>query len=205
MTTDVWVFGYGSLVSPASLGATIGRAVDHDTGFAASVLHGFARSWNYGSLRQRATWDGPHGRVDAGIVVSLGLVPVRDASTNGAIVRVTRSEFVELDRRESDYDRVDVTDRIDTSIDGIDGTSPTRVFTYVPRRSAVERYEQARQQRRAVVKLAYVELVEEAFSSIGAEALARYRSTTPMPDVPIVAPERVWLEPISTEDRTDVR
>ena len=116
MTIDAWVFGYGSLVSPESIAATIGRPVDLDFGFAPAELYGFTRSWNYGSLRQRATWDGPHGRVEDGIVVSLGLVNDRHRSTNGAIVRVTADEFHELDRRESDYDRVDVTDRVETAL-----------------------------------------------------------------------------------------
>lgn len=205
MTTDVWVFGYGSLVSPRSLGATIGRSVDRDTGFAASILHGFNRSWNYGSLRQRATWDGPHGRVDAGIVVSLGLVADPQRSTNGAIVRVSAEEFVELDRRESDYDRVDVSDRVQSDTDAVGGPRAPRVFTYVPRPSAIERYEQARGDLRAAVKQEYVHLVEEAFTALGSDALARFRATTPEPDVPVVAPERVWLEPIPTDDRTDVR
>lgn len=202
MTTDAWVFGYGSLVSANSIGTTIGRPVDADTGYAAAVLDGFARSWNYGSLRQRATWDGPHGRVEAGIVVSLGLVAARGVSTNGAVVRVTEREFAALDRRESDYDRIDVTDRM-AELPVSASRSRARVFTYVPRPSAIERYELARAGRRAAVKQGYVELVEEAFASIGDEAHTHYRGSTPAPDVPVVSPERVWLEPEA--DRTNVR
>jgi len=192
MTVDGWVFGYGSLVSPDSVATTIGRPVDRDAGYVAAVLHGFERRWNYGSLRQRADWIGPHGRVGAGVVVSLGLAAAGAASTNGAIVRVTDREFEALDRRESDYDRIDVTDRIE-SLAGAGDQVDARVFTYLPRPSAIERYESAKQQRRAAVKQGYVELVEEAFAALG--SIERYRATTPTPDVPIVAPERVWLEP----------
>lgn len=191
MTADSWVFGYGSLVSPDSIATTIGRPVDRADGYAASVLHGFTRGWNYGSLRQRATWDGPHGRVEAGVVVSLGLVVRSDAATNGAVIRVTEHEFAALDRRESDYDRVDVTDRIE----GLSVADRGRVYTYVPRRSAIERYEAARARRRAAVKQGYVELVEAAFAALGEHAVDLYRTSTPHPDVPIVDPERVWLAP----------
>lgn len=194
MTAGGWVFGYGSLVSPESMGTTIGRPVLRSDGFVASVLHGFRRSWNYGSLRQRATWDGANGRIEAGIVVSLGLVPASDDSTNGAIVRVTERELAALDRRESDYDRVEVTDRIEVLPD-VDRSAPVRVYTYLPRPSAIERYETARLRRRAAVKQGYVELVEAAFSALGERQVERYRSSTPTPDVPIVDPERVWLEP----------
>lgn len=197
MSADAWVFGYGSLVSPDSVAATIGRAIDVEFGFAAAQLHGFTRSWNYGSLRQRATWDGADGRVDAGIVVSLGLVGDASRSTNGSIVRVGADELVELDRRESDYDRVDVTDRVDTVAGAPPRSGPTRVFTYVPRRSAIERYERARVEGRAAVRRGYVELVEQAFTALGSDAINRYRATTPGPDVPVVEPERVWLEPLT--------
>ncbi len=205
MTTGVWVFGYGSLVSPESVAATIGRPVDPDDGYVPSVLHGFARSWNYGSLRQRATWDGPHGRVDAGIVVSLGIVAGPQRSTNGAMVRVSLDEFVELDRRESDYDRIDVTDRVEPGSDTGLRRRSSRVYTYVPRRSAIDRYERARGEYRAAVRQGYIDLVDQAFASLGPDAHARYRATTPTPDVPVVAPERVWLEPESLDDRTNVR
>jgi len=159
VSTDVWVFGYGSLVSPDSVAATIGRPVDVEFGFAAAVMHGFTRSWNYGSLRQRATWDGPRGRVEGGVVVSLGLVPNPRRSTNGAIVRVAADELIELDRRESDYDRVDVTERVENAAEAAPAAGPTRVYTY------------------------------------GSAAVDRYRATTPAPEVPVLAPERAWLEP----------
>lgn len=194
MTVDAWVFGYGSLVSPESIGTTIGRPVDRADGFEAAVLHGFTRSWNYGSLRQRATWEGPDGRVEAGVVVSLGLVEAGEATTNGAVVRVTEREFEALDRRESDYDRIDVTERLEM-LPVADGRRPVRVYTYLPRASAVERYEAARRSGRAAVKQGYVDLVAAAFSALGGHHPERYRSTTPTPDVPIVDPERVWLEP----------
>ena len=62
-----------------------------------------------------------------------------------------------------------------------------RVVTYVPRPSAIERYEAARDGGRAGIRSTYWGLVDAAFAVWGAEDLVRYRSSTPPPDVPVVA------------------
>lgn len=190
-----WVFGYGSLVAPASVGQTIGREPQRGTDLAAARLAGFGRRWNYGSLRQRADWSGPVGRVSAGVVVSLGIAASSDESANGAIVRVDDAELERLDLRESDYERIDVTAHVELHdelrCDGV-------VWTYLPRPSAIERYETAAATGRAAVRLGYVELVEAAFAAMGADHLDSYRTTTPTPEVPVLTFESHWLEPRST-------
>ncbi|MEO6651155.1 MAG: gamma-glutamylcyclotransferase family protein [Ilumatobacteraceae bacterium] len=192
----VWVFGYGSLVAPESVATTIGRTVTPGDGFAPATLDDHERRWNYGSLRQRADWRGPYGHVAGGIVISLGVVRAEGEQANGAVVRVTRAELARLDRRESDYDRVDVTRLV--RVDGDADVGP--IVTYVPRRSAVERYRSARTDGRAAVRHGYVALVERAFADLGEHHLDRYIATTPTPDVPVVEFDAAWLE-----DRTDVR
>ncbi len=57
-------------------------------------------------------------------------------------------------------------------------------MTYVPRPSAVERYE-ARDGQRAGIRQSYWELVSEAFGELGDDHLDRY-AATPAPDVPVV-------------------
>lgn len=178
MADDLWVFGYGSLVSPASMERTLGRPVPRDDDFRATHLLGYSRRWNYGSLRQRGDWHGPHGPVRDGIVVSLGL-EVTDGRCNGAAVRVTDDELAMLDWRESDYERTDVTGRVTGAFDG-------RVFTYVPRETAIERYREARRDRRAAIRQSYVDLVRTAFERLGGRHLDEYVTTTPHPDVPVV-------------------
>lgn len=183
MAESVWVFGYGSLVAPASVERTIGRPVGRHEGFHAAWLSGFGRRWNYGSLRQRADWHGPFGPVEAGIVVSLGLVAVGGGQRcNGAVVRVSSGELALLDERESDYERIDVTDRVEVPAGPVGG----RIATYVPRPSAIERYESARDARRAAIRAGYVDLVLSAFEALGADHGDQYRRSTPAPDVPVV-------------------
>lgn len=182
-----WVFGYGSLVSPSSLGRTLGREVSVERDWTPGVLRGFGRRWNYGSLHLRADWQHDGVVVERGLVVSLGLVEGPEWC-NGVLVRVTAEELSRLDHRERDYDRVDVTDAIETT-----GAVRGRVVTYVPRVSAVQRYETHRAERRAAVNQRYVELVGDAFSALGDNERARFDESTPMPDVPVL-----MLDPFDT-------
>lgn len=181
MRARTWVFGYGSLVSPSSMARTIGRHVEPHDGWLVARLHGFGRRWNYGSLRQRGNWHGPHGYVEQGVVVCLGIEEAEAERCNGVVVRVDDDELAALDVRESDYDRTDVTDLV-VAEGGLDG----RVVTYVPRPSAIERYRLARIEHRAAVRRGYVDLVRDAFGGLGASHLAEYERVTPDPDVPIV-------------------
>ena len=178
----IWVFGYGSLVSPESMARTIGRVVAPHEGWLAAHLDGFGRRWNYGSMHQRGDWHGPDGFVESGVVVCLGLEPAADERCNGVVIRVTEDELAALDWRERDYDRTDVTDAVAPE----EGVVAGRVVTYVPRPSAIERYERARDHGRAAIRRGYHELVDRAFHALGAHHRHEYANGTPRPDVPIV-------------------
>ena len=180
MSADTWIFGYGSLVSPSSMATTIGRTVD-EADVAVAHLNGYGRRWNYGSLHLRGDWQHDGLTVRQGLVVSLGLVESRHDSCNGVIVRITADELAMLDWRERDYERTDVTDAIRRD----DGAHVERVMTYVPRPSAIERYESARDRQRAGIRQSYWELVSAAFANLGGDHLERYQAT-PAPDVPVV-------------------
>ena len=62
-----------------------------------------------------------------------------------------------------------------------------RVVTYVPRPEAIQRYEAARDAGLAGIRSSYWGNVDAAFAVLGNDRLARYRSSTPLPDVPVVA------------------
>ena len=136
-TRVAWVFGYGSLVSPASLARTIGRLAKPGKGFHPATLTGYGRRWNYGVGHVTGSWTTDDGTdVIDGTIVALGLIESADEQVNGAIASLTADELADLDHRERSYDRVDVTTLI-VGIDDVDlGGLP--VFTYVPRASAVE-------------------------------------------------------------------
>lgn len=204
MTPSTWVFGYGSLVSPASLGSTLGRSI-HDIVAIPADLLGFGRRWNYGSLTLRGTWWDDDVLV-SGTVISLGLEAAEHERCNGVIVRVTDEELARLDWRERDYQRTDVTDQIRLGADSGTGQIGVgemavgetevsgRVVTYVPRASAIDRYLAARDAGRAAVRRTYWELVHDAFTELGRAALDRFTTQTPAPDVPVA---EVRLAPVA--------
>lgn len=188
MTPLTWVFGYGSLVSPASMASTLGRPAESIRSLPAE-LTGFGRRWNYGSLTLRGSWR-HGGETVNGIVVSLGLEASDRERCNGVIVAVTEEELGHLDWRERDYERTEVTDLI--SLDegiGTGGLGDAPVVTYVPRPSAIERYLAARDAGRAAVRRSYWDLVHTAFGRLGDAALERFTTHTPPPDVPIAEVE----------------
>lgn len=185
-TTKVaWVFGYGSLVSPASLARTIGRLAKLGRDVHPAMLRGYGRRWNYGLPISVGSWRRDDGtEVIDGTLVALGLEESPDEEVNGVIASLNASELADLDFRERDYDRVDVSELMDLD-DGID-LDGLPVVTYVPRPSAVERYESARDAAVAGVRRTYWDLVDDAFGVLGEDQRRRYHETTPAPDVPIV-------------------
>ena len=188
MSGDTWIFGYGSLVSPTSMATTVGRTVAAED-VAIAHLDGYSRRWNYGSMHLRGDWHHDDVDVTEGLVVSLGLVAADTETCNGVIVRVTADELARLDWRERDYQRTDVTELI--RFDDVQREHQLvrqrveRVMTYVPRPSAIERYEAARDSGQAGIRLSYRDLVSAAFGDLGGDHLARYEAT-PAPDVPVV-------------------
>lgn len=180
MSGDIWIFGYGSLVSPTSMAGTIGRPVALGD-VAVAHLDGYGRRWNYGSMHLRGDWNIDGTAIVQGLVVSLGLTAAADESCNGVIVRVTADELAQLDWRERDYERTDVTEHIRVENDEPRGP----VMTYVPRSSAIDRYESARDAGRAGIRQSYWELVAAAFLDLGGDHHERY-TATPAPDVPVV-------------------
>ncbi len=182
----VWIFGYGSLVDPASMARTIGRTAVRGVDFFEADLVGWGRRWNYGVMHVIGTWTRADGvEIDNGTIVALGLV----ASATDATMPFTRSvagdELVNLDRRERNYDRVDISDLVTVTGAGGEAVSGS-IFTYVPNSASVAEYERARDAGTAGIRQTYWDLVDEAFTALGAEHASVYRSSTPAPDVPVV-------------------
>jgi cation transport regulator ChaC len=184
--TGLWVFGYGSLVSPASFGHTLGRPLRAGVDLHEAEIAGYGRRWNYGVTSMRGETAEADGSIRFWTIVALGIVASADETVNGVIGWVDEGELAALDAREQQYDRVDVTDL--ATVHGVAVRGP--IVTYVPRPEPRALYETARDRGEAAVERRYWDLVDGAFAGLGADRRERYHATTPAPDVPIVAMRR---------------
>ncbi|MEM1332657.1 MAG: dephospho-CoA kinase [Actinomycetota bacterium] len=188
-TRVAWVFGYGSLVSAASLARTIGRLAKPGKDFHPATLRGYGRRWNYGVGHVTASWTLDDGtEVVDGTIVALGLVEAADETVNGVLASLTADELADLDHRERDYDQVEVTESVHVG-DDVD-LAGLPVLVYVPRTSATARHEAARDAGTGGVRRTYWDLVIDAFGVLsertGHDEVQRFHDTTPPPDVPVV-------------------
>jgi hypothetical protein len=101
-------------------------------------------------------------------------------SVNGVLVPA--ADLAGLDRRERNYDRVDVTDRVADP-------PPGRVWAYLGSASGRERFAIGP----TVVARAYVEAVQAGFRALGAAEHRAFLASTDFGGVPVVALERVDL------------
>jgi cation transport regulator ChaC len=167
------VFGYASLVSPASAAQTLGRPV---TGAAPARLEGWARGWTLGreQARSEKTFARPDGSVPR-FCLGLNLDPAAEApAPNGVLIEVSEDELERLDLREIRYRRVDVTDAIDAA----GGVDPGHVITYVAR----PEHHHPIPPDDAIVVSTYPAAIEAAFAALGPGQLDLFRATTaPIP------------------------
>jgi cation transport regulator ChaC len=175
--SPVWLFGYGSLVSPASVEGTLGRPVELSTGFGRATLSGYRRAWiaSMANIHNDPTdkyfVDASRRRFE-GTVSSLGIYPA-PGEMNGVILRLEEADLDAFDKRERRYSRVDVTESVTSEIP-FEG----RVMAYLTRADAVRIGEESRQEGKDHRSAGYERLVETAFAALGPKELATYRSTT---------------------------
>ena len=179
-----WVFGYGSLVDRAALAAWLRRGAFDPGETVPCRLRGWRRTWNVARDNAEITAGRPHyvdARTGARVALFVTVLNIRPAAgefVNGLAFRVSQAERERLDRREFNYDRIDVAGSLDRAPGG-------RVWVYRGSAAARARYERGASEGRAVVARRYFESVEAAFASLGPEALAEYRASTDRPSAPL--------------------
>jgi hypothetical protein len=167
------VFGYASLV-----GAPAARRL--------VTLRGHRRFWGVAMDNRVAVpgykvYEAPDGRRPAVAVAFLDLAPAKDAAVDGALLEVDDDALADLDARERQYRRADVTAAIEPA-----PPAGARVWTYVGRDEGRERVRRGRRGGGPVViQRAYAELVDRAYRALGAERHARYLASTEAPPFPL--------------------
>ncbi|MDX6581089.1 MAG: hypothetical protein QOI10_273 [Solirubrobacterales bacterium] len=163
------VFGYASLVSPASAAQTLGRPV---AGAIPARLEGWARGWTLGreQARSEKTFARPDGSVPR-FCLGLNLDPAPGApAPNGVLIEVSEAELDRLDLREIRYRRVDVT----ACVSDAEEVPFDRVITYVAR----PEHHHPTPPEDAIVVSTYPATIEAAFDHLGPGQLELFRSTT---------------------------
>lgn len=174
------VFGYGSLVSRASVAETLG----HDA--AAPIparLAGWRRRWSICRHNARVEKSfAPVGGEPFDYCLGLNLEhtpgAAEDEWPNGALIELTAGELDRLDLRELRYDRTEVTQAVRTA----EPHGFEAVFTYV---SKAENFA-AHPPPRAVVLASYVRACQAAFEELGDEEWVTFARTTGPAPVPVV-------------------
>jgi hypothetical protein len=174
------VFGYGSLVSRASVAETLG----HDAVPPVPArLAGWRRRWSL--VRDNARAEKGFEPIEGdpfAYCLGLNLERAPDAPEeswpNGGLIEMTAVELDRLDLRELRYDRVEVT--ADVRGDEADGFDAVFTYTAKPENFA------AHPPPRSVVLASYLRACEAAFSELGPDELVTFgRTTEPVP-VPVV-------------------
>jgi gamma-glutamylcyclotransferase (GGCT)/AIG2-like uncharacterized protein YtfP len=182
--TAQFVFGYGSLT--AKPGLIVSRELK-DEGFVAD-LAGLSRVWGVAMDNRRDLpgykyYTAADGRRPDVFVVYLDLVPA-DSALDGSVARVNglclpvnEATLEQLDRRERNYVRTDVSKRV--------AAGGARVWAYVGLAAARERLAEGRRTGTAVIDAGYVRTVETGFAALGEEELASVRLSLAPGDLPV--------------------
>jgi cation transport regulator ChaC len=177
------VFAYGSLVSPDSFAATLGRRPQ----LLAARLSGWRRRWSV--LRDNLASEKAFARADTGElprwVVGLNLEPDdrpgEELAPNGALIEISDGELERLDVRELRYDRVEVTCQV------IGGEQFDRIVTYTAR----PEHFVAQPPQGAVAMAPYLRAIEAAFRGLGDGEWELFLKTTGPPPVETIEPKLV--------------
>jgi cation transport regulator ChaC len=168
-----YVFGYGSLVELNDPLAQHGRVYPAVPG----RLHGYRRFWGAAMNNWEATEAEKHFvDPDSGLkprikVAYLDIEEWQGSSVNGLAIPADATRLAELDRREINYVRIDVSSSFEPEIS-------QRVFTYVATEEARNRCREATPGADVHVSREYIDRVRRAFTALGPDALEEYERTT---------------------------
>ncbi len=181
-----FVFGYGSLASDLLANIEVRRLRGYRRVFGVAADNSEEIA---GYKRYRVPGDGDYPDV---YVAFLDIVEEPDSTINGVLAAIDPGSLADLDRRERNYDRIDVTAAIDDPPDG-------RVWAYTGSRDGRSRLQAGIEAGTAVVQRSYLEHVHDGFRRLGDGEYERFVATTELDSLPLVDLERVDLPPESPD------
>lgn len=180
-SVTAYVFGYASLVALRTPEAVPGR------------LRGYRRRWGVAMDNRDAANDHKHfvvpgtGERPCLRVAYPDIRPADGDSVNGLALLADAERLAQLDAREVNYERVEVTAAFKPAL-------PDPVFAYVGSAAARERCRAGVVAGNVCIGSGYLDLVREAFAALGEGALEEFERTTGPPPFPVRKLERIWLD-----------
>lgn len=121
-------------------------------------------------------------------IAFLDIAPDAGSAVNGVCIPVDDARLAGLDLRERNYERVEVSDRMEDA-------GAARIWTYIGSPAAKRRLARGRERGRAVIDAGYLGVVQAAFRRLGH---AEYEACAPSlarGGLPVVRLARVELPP----------
>jgi hypothetical protein len=181
-----YVFGYGSLARDLLANVAVGRLRGYRRIFAVAADNSRAIP---GYKRYREPGEGSYPDV---YVAFLDIVEDPATVVNGVLAPVAASALADLDRRERNYDRIDVTAAIDSPPAG-------RVWAYAGSPDGRGRLEAGVAAGTAVVARGYLDGVVDGFRRLGATEYEQFVASSDLDGLPLRDLERVDLPPEGPE------
>ena len=168
------VIGYGSLLSRASIGKTLGR--EYDGPFAACHLDGWRRTWDASMPNEAFYFEDGASRVYPRHILYLGIRRAPGELMNAMLFVVPAGELAAMHGREWIYTPTVINDALrGVEVEGGDA------IVYVTRDEHVLR--DVRDRRDAAVRASYVRIVANALDGVPSEFREEYaRTTDPVPE-----------------------
>lgn len=173
-----YVFGYGSLARDLLADVVVARLRGYRRAFGVAADNSEEIA---GYKRYRLSGDGAYPDV---FVAFLDIFEDEAASIGGVLAAVDPGSLADLDRRERNYDRIDVTAAIDSPPDG-------RVWAYRGSPDGRDRLAAGVAAGTAVVQRSYLAHVEDGFRRLGDDAHADFVATSDLDGLPLLDLERV--------------
>lgn len=117
-------------------------------------------------------------RINA-FVTFLNIRPNLNVNISGILFRVTDAELNNLDSRERNYRRINITQQLNIQLQG-------NAWTYIGLSEAEQRYQTGLAQNKAIIARSYFDTVKNAYLSLGSQEYAEYIATTDKPAVSIM-------------------
>lgn len=179
-----YIFGYGSLVNQEALARYLCRTCTADTTHFCH-LHGYRRCWNVAMDNRldlpsyKYYLDAATGQRPNIFVTFLNIRSAPQTSVSGILFEVSQEELAQLDMRERNYRRIEITDQLDITV------ANGYAWVYIGTPEAEERYQKGLNSKTAFISEEYHQFVHDCFSQCNSAIALNYREATDTPEVPL--------------------